>query len=470
MTLVAASPIFNDAQFLDDAGNPLEGGKIFTYAAGSNSSQQATYTTALGNTQNTNPITLDSDGRMPQGLWLENGNAYNLVLTRADGNTVIRSADNIRGAMPVNAVGAVGTVIWNIVNENPVYISSGQFKMPTNLTTEFAVGNRIQYLFEDNVYGYATVSDVIYSDPDTFVYIIPDDAGFNNTVVAVFYSSATATSNIVDAGGVRYTANIAYSGSSVGHQLQQLQLQINSNNTVYDSVWDGTSTYNVTPLYTPSSYSGSSVKVKFDHTSIGVAVNMNLANLGQTPLKQLSSGGAQVDPVIVVGMISEVAYDGTNLILLNPLPATPAGTVTYFAANTAPAGWLNANGAAVSRTIYSTLYSVVGDTFGSGDGSTTFGIPDLRGQFIRGWDAGRGIDAGRIFGNVQQGQMESHNHRMVWTWYDGGGGRGLVDPVNPVDITYAGQGGGNASWGVTFAGNGTETRPVNMALLPCIKY
>lgn len=87
-----------------------------------------------------------------------------------------------------------------------------------------------------------------------------------------------------------------------------------------------------------------------------------------------------------------------------------AGMIATFARNTPPTGWLKANGAAVSRTTYSALFAAIGITYGAGDGSTTFNVPDLRGDFIRCWDDGRGIDAGRAFGTIQDGQNASHTH------------------------------------------------------------
>lgn len=88
----------------------------------------------------------------------------------------------------------------------------------------------------------------------------------------------------------------------------------------------------------------------------------------------------------------------------------PAGMVAHFARNTAPTGWLKANGAAVSRSTYATLFSAIGTTFGNGNGSTTFNLPDLRGEFLRGWDDGRAIDQGRTFGSVQSSAIEAHGH------------------------------------------------------------
>lgn len=86
------------------------------------------------------------------------------------------------------------------------------------------------------------------------------------------------------------------------------------------------------------------------------------------------------------------------------------GTIQSFAMTTPPESWLKANGAAVSRITYAALFAVIGTTYGSGDGSTTFNLPDLRGEFVRGVDDGRGVDSGRVLGSSQTGQNESHSH------------------------------------------------------------
>lgn len=88
----------------------------------------------------------------------------------------------------------------------------------------------------------------------------------------------------------------------------------------------------------------------------------------------------------------------------------PAGLVAHFARNTAPAGWLKANGAAVSRIAYADLFAAIGTMFGTGDGFTTFNLPDLRGEFLRGWDDSRGVDGGRSLGSGQTGALQSHAH------------------------------------------------------------
>lgn len=72
---------------------------------------------------------------------------------------------------------------------------------------------------------------------------------------------------------------------------------------------------------------------------------------------------------------------------------TPAGTIRTTAVNTIPTGWLDCDGAAVSRTTYATLFAAIGVTFGAGDASTTFNVPDCRGRALVGMGTGDATDA-----------------------------------------------------------------------------
>ena len=73
---------------------------------------------------------------------------------------------------------------------------------------------------------------------------------------------------------------------------------------------------------------------------------------------------------------------------------------------------MECNGAAVSRTTYSALFAVIGEAYGAGNGSSTFNLPDLRGEFIRGFDNGKGTDSGRSIATSQGSQMFQHNHSV----------------------------------------------------------
>lgn len=135
------------------------------------------------------------------------------------------------------------------------------------------------------------------------------------------------------------------------------------------------------------------------------------------------------------------------------------GCIGFTAAAVPPSGWLKRNGAAVSRTTYAALFAAIGTTYGAGDGSTTFNLPEARGEFDRGWDDGRGIDAGRVRGSFQADAFRTHTHGYLRPNAAGPGaaypgGAGPVDPAG----------------GTTDPAGGTETRPRNVAYLAIIKF
>ena len=102
--------------------------------------------------------------------------------------------------------------------------------------------------------------------------------------------------------------------------------------------------------------------------------------------------------------------DGSGNLSFQIVAGVPSGSVFCMAVVSIPTGYLECNGAAVSRSTYSTLFAIIGVNYGSGDGSSTFNVPDLRGEFVRGVDRGRGVDSGRNVATAQGGQNQQHNH------------------------------------------------------------
>lgn len=137
----------------------------------------------------------------------------------------------------------------------------------------------------------------------------------------------------------------------------------------------------------------------------------------------------------------------------------PAGIVAHIAATSAPTGWLKANGATISRTTYASLFAAIGTVFGAGDGATTFKLPDLRGEFVRGFDDGRGVDAGRTFAAPQADGVKAHTHALN---YANSTGASLTYPCLTTTAAPLAT--------ATEPTGGTETRPRNIALLAIIKY
>jgi hypothetical protein len=172
----------------------------------------------------------------------------------------------------------------------------------------------------------------------------------------------------------------------------------------------------------------------------------------------------------------------------------PPGTVLFVAMNTAPSGYLKANGAAVSRSTYAALFAAIGTTFGAGNGSTTFNLPDLRGEFPRGWDDGRGVDSGRAFGSAQLDQMQRITGQFTAPLLTVNNGTAspsrtgvfagfptlTVGPLDGLNLFQSGQISGNShvivfdtidspNARVSSTTSG-ETRARNVALLACIKF
>jgi len=156
----------------------------------------------------------------------------------------------------------------------------------------------------------------------------------------------------------------------------------------------------------------------------------------------------------------------------------PVGTIVMYGAAAAPTGWLLCDGAAISRTTYAALFAVIGTTFGAGDGSTTFNVPDMRGIFPRGAGTSgkltnaNGVAFSGTLGTYQNDKMQGHKHTQryqlvtnrasgTYNWYSVNG---------PVDTN-----GGDTTGPVTDGVNGVprtgaETNPANLALTFIIKY
>lgn len=155
--------------------------------------------------------------------------------------------------------------------------------------------------------------------------------------------------------------------------------------------------------------------------------------------------------------------------------SAPAGQYGPFGGITAPDGYLICDGSAVSRTVYAALFANIGVNHGSGDGSTTFNLPDLRGYFPRGWDNGAGNDpdtlarfaiygggnTGDNVGSYQGHQFYSHVHTLP-AFYNGGGGTS-GSTIFGAAGTFLGQ-------PSVFANGGNETRPINVYANYIIKY
>ncbi len=203
-------------------------------------------------------------------------------------------------------------------------------------------------------------------------------------------------------------------------------------------------------------------------TSAGGALLSSPTFTGTPKAPTVTDTSTSTDQIATTKFVQSVAGRGT-----------PSGAVMYFARSTAPAGWLKANGTTQSIASYPDLFAAIGHTFArAGDvtdaTATVFRLPDLRSEFVRGWDDGRGVDTGRLLGSAQAavggGLAEFQSARNPAGENNAAG----QEPV-PSDGTWSG-------WRVTgrsLDGDDhhirmrnvavADVRPRNVALLACIK-
>lgn len=178
------------------------------------------------------------------------------------------------------------------------------------------------------------------------------------------------------------------------------------------------------------------------------------ANIQLGTSGQVGFGGANY------GTAGQVLTSGGSGAAPSWSDGTPAGSVIAYAGSTAPSGWLLLFGQNISRTTYAALFSVIGTTYGAGDGSTTFTLPDLRGRAVAGKDDMGGTSANRLTG--------------LTDGVDGdvlGGTGGLQSttlteaqlPAHTHTYTSTNMGGAGSASGVAFntTGNSTTSRSVN---------
>lgn len=155
---------------------------------------------------------------------------------------------------------------------------------------------------------------------------------------------------------------------------------------------------------------------------------VDMSSHGQYSLSFKTANGTGVSLSVAT---EQLVCDGTNILRVGPDPSQliPTGMVVPFFGTTIPSGYLVANGSAVSRTLYANLFAVIGTKYGTGDGSTTFNLPDLMNRFVR-------------YGTVSQvgdkvaDSLRSHTHNITQTAHT----HGLSDPGHVHTASTAGAG------------------------------
>ncbi|MFJ5365898.1 phage tail protein [Pectobacterium punjabense] len=252
------------------------------------------------------------------------------------------------------------------------------------------------------------------------------------------------------------TANISLTPASVGALptagTAAAATKLAVARTINGVAFDGTANISLTPASVgalpTAGTAAAATKLAVARTINGITFD-GTANISLTPANvgALPAAGTAVAAtrLATARKINGVAFDGTADINLSS--EFPVGVPIPYPSATPPTGWIKCNGQSFNKSLYPILASL----YPSGV------LPDLRGEFVRGWDDGRGADTGRALLSWQNFDIQSHKHsggisrRYEWGGYiDGWGdqGAGGVDNYDPSDTGSVG---------------GNETRPRNIA-------
>ena len=217
--------------------------------------------------------------------------------------------------------------------------------------------------------------------------------------------------------------------------------------------------------------SGSSGTTDDSSLEVNVGGRLQIKDLGVNSAKLAASAvtSAKIDNGAVTTV--KITNGSVTSEKLAQDAIIPAGAIMPFAMNSTPTGWLATDGTAVSRSTYANLFAAISTTYGVGDGSTTFNLPDLRGYFVRG--SGTNVDGtvSGTFAAKQADAFQGHWHEVWGTAAQGASVGGADDIQNPGSLLSS----TSIRTAVTDGTNGTprvasETRPKNIAMLYCIKY
>ncbi len=293
------------------------------------------------------------------------------------------------------------TVVFNTINGGniPYNTSTGLFTLTAGktykLTGVVSLSNGNTAAKEVNIVWKNAAGDVLGSKGELLSPSAAVDAAGNGTAFAIY----TPTSNTTVSLNVNFSSSNTILWQNFTFAIIE---QIGSSAFVNPWVLSGNDVYNMTG-------------------KVGIGTNSPTQALdvtGDARVTGTLTSGGNTYPTTTGANTNVLSTNGTGALSWSAAP--PIGSVISFAGSTAPVGYMLCNGASISRTTYASLFSIIGTTYGAGDGSTTFNLPDLRSRMVVGVGQGTGLASrtlaatgGEENHTLTINEMPSHKHNTT---------------------------------------------------------
>lgn len=420
-------------QFFDANGDPLVGGKLYTYAAGT-TTPLATYTDSTGGTPNANPVVMNARGEA--SVWLGTS-AYYFELKDSAGS-LIWTADNITGQI-TSALVQSGVYQWLTsisgadtitATANPVpsaYAAGQTFRFVSAGANTGAVTLNIASLGAKSVTKNGTTALSAGDIPSGAVVEVAYDGTRFQLISANVFAGAVINTARATVASAATTADI---WGAAGNEID----------------WTGTTTCTGFPSAPQAGASRTLICAAAAPFTAGTNMLIDGTASGST-ITLAANDIVTVHAITTTQFRLEIdKYDGTAVV------PEISGSIKMWGGSSAPSGWLQVPTAPtnISRTTYAGIFAAYGTTWGAGDGSTTFGMPYC--------PTGKVFLQGTV-ASTTAGQIPAHTHPLS----------GYSTGANTGTGTTAISSGGTVQGNSGSTGSGTDNLPAGVGVMYIIK-
>jgi microcystin-dependent protein len=472
---------------------------ILTYLSGVSSNIQTQFSnTAKNNTANTfstGQQTITNDLRLDGNLLVGTAGGTSIsntiltylsgassnIQTQIDGTAKLASANTLSGTNTIT-----GNLIANTQTITPTELGylSGVTSSIQNQINSISTSNFVSLTLDQTIGGLKTFSSLLTAAAGLVAYSLTSASNLALTTANGFitYINTGKTSGDVriNTGSPNSNTFVDNGYFLIGSPSTGTNFYISQPNSTQAGIYSGSlNNYTATDYCEGMFLLNNGYGAEIQGGRIGTTTdvcNLGFHNNGTTLnflSAQNTTGSAQNNPVSITGQVNisgSLSLNGNYGIL----SYNPIGTIIHNCSASIGLPLLLCNGQTISRTTYASLFAVIGTTYGSGDGSTTFQIPNYSGAFLRGM--GSQTPASITYASdvnpaqYQADQMRSHTHNgQSGSYLNTSSTASTVNGIAPVCTKKSSSSSFGSTGGVNSGGNGAETRPFNFGIYMYIR-